>query len=84
MVIQLRKRGCRLPPFKKRPQMVARKMRRNYAVTVPNVNHRKKGGKRRLLGAWLTIFLTAGTPCFIFFLARNGLMSAISLLWGTP
>ncbi|WP_240823988.1 hypothetical protein [Desulfovibrio sp. UIB00] len=64
--------------------MVARKMRRNYAVTVPNVNHRQKGGKRRLLGAWLTIFLTAGTPCFIFSVAPNGLMSAISYLWGTP
>jgi len=31
--------------------MVAQKMRRNYAVTVPNVNHRKKGGNRKLLAA---------------------------------
>ncbi|WP_159060427.1 hypothetical protein [Desulfovibrio desulfuricans] len=84
MLIQPQKWSCRLPPFKKRPQMVARKMRRNYAVTVPNVNHRKKGGKRRLLGAWLTIFLTADTPCFIFSLARNGLMSAMSIFRGIP
>ena len=46
-------------------------MRRNYAVTVPNVNRCKKGGKRRLLGACLTNFLTRAKACFRFSLATS-------------